>query len=118
VETEHTRKSASDLDRAEFDKVVANLPLATYSAGESVLTAGSKSGRLFILKKGTVAIFKESVEIVRVNEPGAVFGELSATGDFAVGRSVESTASDYSLILDRLIAYGAMGIVQSTPLRG
>ena len=73
-----SRKSASDLDRAEFEKVVANLPLATYSAGESVLTDGSKSGRLLILKNGMVAILKESVEIARVNEPGSVFGELSA----------------------------------------
>jgi CRP-like cAMP-binding protein len=30
-----------------------------------------------ILKKGTVAIVKEDIEIAKVAEPGAVFGELS-----------------------------------------
>jgi CRP-like cAMP-binding protein len=30
-----------------------------------------------ILRKGTVAILKENVEIARVAEPGAIFGELS-----------------------------------------
>ena len=35
-------------------------------------------------------------------------------GDLAVGRSVESTARDYSLILDRLAAGGTEVIVQST----
>ena len=34
--------------------------------------------------------------------------------DFAAGRSVESTARDYSLILDRLAASGTETIVQST----
>lgn len=69
------------LDRAEFEKVVANLPLSTYSAGETILTTGSKTGRLLILKKGVVVILKDSVEIAKVNEPGAVFGEISALLD-------------------------------------
>jgi len=42
-----------------------------------VIADGSKTGRLLILKKGTVAIEKEGTEIAKVTEPGAVFGELS-----------------------------------------
>jgi lysophospholipase L1-like esterase len=41
---------------------------------------------------------------------------MFGTGDLAIGRSVESTAHDYSLILDRLAASGTEVIVQSTPL--
>jgi CRP/FNR family cyclic AMP-dependent transcriptional regulator len=82
VETQNTAKqSAPNPDRAEFDEVVADLPLASYSTGEVVLSAGSKSGRLLILKKGAVAILKDSIEIARVKEPGAVFGEISALLD-------------------------------------
>lgn len=69
------------LNGAAFETGLSGLPLATYRAGESVLTTGSKTGRLLILKKGAVAIFKDSVEIGRVEEPGAVFGELSALLD-------------------------------------
>jgi CRP-like cAMP-binding protein len=57
---------------------IATLPLATYQAGETVLTAGTKTGRLLILRKGAVTIEQEGTEITRVMEPGAVFGELSA----------------------------------------
>ena len=57
---------------------IATLPLATYQAGETVLTAGTKTGRLLILRKGAVTIEKEGTEIARVTEPGAVFGEVSA----------------------------------------
>jgi CRP/FNR family transcriptional regulator, cyclic AMP receptor protein len=65
-------------DTAVFQKRLAALPLATYQAGETVFAAGSKTGRLLILRKGAVAIVKEAVEIAKVAEPGAVFGELSA----------------------------------------
>jgi CRP-like cAMP-binding protein len=64
-----------------FERIIAVLPLATYRAGETVLAAGSKSGRLLILKRGAVVILKDSVEIARVKEPGAVIGELSALLD-------------------------------------
>jgi CRP/FNR family transcriptional regulator, cyclic AMP receptor protein len=64
-----------------LDKIFAALPMATYRAGEAVLTAGSKTGQLLILKRGAVAILKDSIEIARVQEPGAVIGELSALLD-------------------------------------
>jgi len=57
---------------------IATLPLATYQAGETVLAADTKTGRLLILRKGAVTIEKEGTVIAKVTEPGAVFGELSA----------------------------------------
>jgi CRP-like cAMP-binding protein len=68
-------------DNAVFQESLAALPLATYQAGEAVLTAASTTDRLLILKEGAVAVVKEGVEIARVTEPGAVFGELSALLD-------------------------------------
>ena len=60
---------------------LATYPLVTYQAGETVLSAASTTGRLLILKSGVVAVLKEGVEIARVTEPGAVFGELSVLLD-------------------------------------
>jgi len=64
-------------DKTAFQNSLADLAVVTYQAGESVIADGSKTGRLLILKKGTVAIEKEGTEIAKVTEPGAVFGELS-----------------------------------------
>jgi CRP/FNR family cyclic AMP-dependent transcriptional regulator len=64
-------------DMAVFQRKLATLPLETYQAGETVLSAASTTGRLLILKQGAVAVIREGVEIARVSEPGAVFGELS-----------------------------------------
>lgn len=60
---------------------IATLPLTTYQAGETVFAAGTKTGRLLILRKGAVTIEKEGIEIAKVTEPGAVLGELSALLD-------------------------------------
>ena len=64
-----------------FEKFLTVLPLATYRAGETILKAGSKTGRLLILESGAVAILKDSIEIAMVDEPGAVLGEISALLD-------------------------------------
>ena len=60
-------------DMAVFQRKLATLPLLTYQAGKTVLSAASTTGRLLILKEGAVAVVKEGVEIARVTEPGAVF---------------------------------------------
>src|SRR5262245_5370193 len=61
--------------------VFATLPLATYQPGEIILAEGSKTGRLWILKKGAVAVVRQGIQIARVAEPGAAFGDLSALLD-------------------------------------
>ena len=84
-------------DLAVFQKSLAALPIATYQPGETVLNAGSKTGLLLILKKGAVAIFKDDIEMAKVTEPGAVFGELSALLDqphTADVRALETTQFD------------------------
>src|SRR5262245_46254773 len=68
-------------DISAFQKSVATLPLATFRPNEIVLAAGSKTGRLLILKQGAVVIVEEGIEIAKVTEPGAVFGEVSALLD-------------------------------------
>jgi len=65
-------------DTAVWQKRLAAFPLASYGAGETVFSEGTKTGRLLILKTGLVSIVKGSTEIARVGEPGAVFGEISA----------------------------------------
>ena len=61
--------------------IFATLPLATYQPGEIILAEGSKTGRLWFLKKGAVAVVRQGIEIAKVTEPGAVFGDLSALLD-------------------------------------
>jgi CRP-like cAMP-binding protein len=66
---------------AALERRLARLPLASYQAGETILTAASKTGRLMFLKDGAVQVVREGIEIATETEPGAVFGELSVLLD-------------------------------------
>ena len=62
------------------DEVFAKLadhPLLVFEAGDVVLASGSRTGRLLILRHGVVDVVVDEVEVVRVDEPGAVFGEVA-----------------------------------------
>jgi hypothetical protein len=65
-------------DHVVSQQSLAAPSIATYRAGETVLSAALTTGRLLILKEGAVTVGKEGLEIAKVTEPGAVFGELSA----------------------------------------
>jgi hypothetical protein len=83
------------LDPEEWRKRLAALPLMSVADGDTVFAEGTKTGRLLILKSGSVSIMKGEIEFAQVSEPGAVFGELSALldaphpaqGDGGVGRT-------------------------------
>src|SRR5260221_1500730 len=65
-------------DAAALQKSLAALPLATYKAGETVLAAGTRTGRLLFLKNGAVAVVRQGIEVAWSAQPGMVFGEISA----------------------------------------
>jgi CRP/FNR family transcriptional regulator, cyclic AMP receptor protein len=89
-------------------KRFAELPIGTYQAGETVFSAGSRTGRLMILKNGAVAVVKEAIEIARVVEPGAVFGELSIlldqphTADVRAPETSQSHVADVATVLAQI----------------
>jgi len=77
-------------DQAAFQNSLASLAVVTYQPGETVIADGSKTGRLLILKKGTVTIEKEGTEIAKVAEPGAVFGATETGWGTGIGVSGET----------------------------
>jgi len=64
-----------------IEERLAALPVTTFQVGEVVFLAGSRSDQLLFLKKGTVAVVKDGIEIARVTQSNAVFGELSVLLD-------------------------------------
>ena len=42
-----------------------------------MLSSGSRTGRLLFLKHGAVDVVVDDVEVVRISEPGAVFGDVA-----------------------------------------
>jgi CRP-like cAMP-binding protein len=72
----------------------------TYHAGEDVLTAGSRTGKLLFLKSGAVEVTKDGVQIAKVSTPGAVFGELAALLDQSHTADVRTLEESEFLVAD------------------
>jgi CRP/FNR family transcriptional regulator, cyclic AMP receptor protein len=94
-------------DADEFRNGLTRLPVVKFRPGEMVLVAGSTTGRLLVLRRGAVEILRDGIQIARVTEPGAIFGELAAllnkphTADVrAIAESEFSIADATTLLTD------------------
>lgn len=67
-----------------------DLPLVSFSAGESILEEGDRKGVLYILASGSVEIVKEGTQINVVSEPGAFLGEVAVLLDQPHSASVRA----------------------------
>jgi CRP/FNR family cyclic AMP-dependent transcriptional regulator len=65
-------------DADEFRNGLSILPVVTFQPGEMVLIAGSTTEQLLVLRQGAVEILRDGIQIARVSDTGAVFGELAA----------------------------------------
>lgn len=97
-------------DITTFQNSLTGFPIVTFQAGETVIADGTKTGRLLILRKGIVAILKEDKEIARVDEPGAVFGELSILLD------QPHTAEVYAVESSQFHVAGATELLEKNPI--
>jgi CRP-like cAMP-binding protein len=77
-------------DTEAWQTRLAAFPVASYDAGVTVLSEGTKTRRLLILKTGLVSIVKGGIEIAQVAEPGMVLGEISALLDQPHGADVRT----------------------------
>jgi CRP-like cAMP-binding protein len=65
-------------DATSFLASLDGLPVRSFAPGELVLSAGTTTGQVLVLKEGTLEVVKDGVPLTRVSEPGAVFGEMAA----------------------------------------
>lgn len=56
-------------------------PVQLLEAGAIVIDQGEHTGQLYVLIEGTVEVVKDGVTVTKTNEPGAIFGDLSALLD-------------------------------------
>jgi len=53
------------------------LPVVEVAAGETLMTQGDVSKRLYVLIEGTVDVMRGPTRVTRIHMPGALFGEMS-----------------------------------------
>jgi len=57
---------------------IAKAPRRELAPGTVLLVEGETSGRLYVLVQGTIAVLRGDTVVSVVDEPGAMFGEISA----------------------------------------
>ncbi len=72
-------------------ELVENHPIRTYANGDIVLQQGAKAGVLLVLIDGAFEVRKGEFLIDVINDPGAVFGEISLLAE--VGHTADVVAS-------------------------
>jgi CRP/FNR family cyclic AMP-dependent transcriptional regulator len=55
----------------------SDTPLEELASGALLLSEGKTSGRLYVLASGTIEVLRGDTQVAVVEEPGAVFGEMS-----------------------------------------
>jgi CRP-like cAMP-binding protein len=65
------------MEPQEVLEKVAQHRLQAFEEGDVVLSSGSRTGRLLFLKHGAVDVVVDDVEVARISEPGAVFGDVA-----------------------------------------
>lgn len=86
------------------------LPLRTFTAGETVLAEGTRSGKLYILVSGSVETVKGDVQINTAGDPGAFFGEVAALLDAPHTATVRALEPSTFRVADDPLAF-----MRSTP---
>ncbi|MGV8839769.1 MAG: Crp/Fnr family transcriptional regulator [Bauldia sp.] len=90
--------------------LAAEFPDYQFDAGEPLLKVGDNTGRLYVLVAGTVEVFRDDVTIAFVDEPGAIFGEMSLLLNIAHTANVRAA----SLITVKIID-DALALLQQRP---
>jgi CRP-like cAMP-binding protein len=87
----------------EAQDVLAKLdgfPLRVFEGGDVVLSEGSTTGRLLFLKRGAVDVVMDEVDLTRIEQPGAVFGEVGLLLDTAHTANVVAVQSSSFFVVE------------------
>lgn len=62
---------------SDLPKEIQSLPIRRLAAGETLIREGDAVSEVYFLASGAVEVLKGEVQIVRVTDRGAVFGEMA-----------------------------------------
>jgi CRP-like cAMP-binding protein len=84
--------------------------------GTLLLREGERSGRLLILAEGALEVFRDEVEITVIDEPGAIFGEMSVLLDVPHTASVRALTPSIVHVVEDPQAFLAANPAVAVPI--
>jgi CRP/FNR family cyclic AMP-dependent transcriptional regulator len=83
----------------------SGLPLLTVGDGEVLIEEGAPPGPLLVLASGSVVIEHDGTPFARIDDPGAVFGEMSAVLDQPATATVRAAGEVQVRVADDPVAF-------------
>jgi CRP-like cAMP-binding protein len=65
------------LTMSSLAALAVSLPLETLAPGTHLTTEGTRSGQLYILESGSLAVQRDGVRLATIDERGAIIGEMA-----------------------------------------
>ena len=91
-------------------------PKRALEPGTVLLTEGERAGKLFVLAEGVLEVFRDDVEISVIDDPGAVFGEMSVLLDAPHTASVRTLTAAVVHVVEDPQAFLAANPAIAVPL--
>lgn len=91
-------------------------PRREFAPGTVLLREGERAGKLFVLAEGVLEVFRDDVEISVIDDPGAVFGEMSVLLDTPHTASVRALTSAVVHVVEDPQAFLAANPAIAVPL--
>lgn len=78
--------------------------LRPFRPGSELIAQGGRTGSLFVLKSGQVEVVRDGVPVTIVDQPGAIFGEISVLLDVPNSASVRAVGPAEVFVIENAAA--------------
>lgn len=108
---------------ADLLGLTADLPTVTVPAGAVVVEEGAPAGRMLVMVSGSVVVEHDEVPFARIDNPGAVFGEMSVVLDRPATATVRAAEDTVLRVVDDPVAFladqpgAALAVLRTTASR-
>lgn len=87
--------------KEHLDQVLHAAAFIECEPDDTIIAEGDEASRIFILLAGEVAVEKGGRQLVRMSQPGDIFGELAALEDEVRSASVVALKDSFCLAIDQ-----------------
>lgn len=78
--------------------------LRPYRPGAELLAQGGRTGAMYVLKSGHIEVVRDGVSIAVIDQPGAIFGEISVLLDVPNSATVRTIGSADIYVIENAAA--------------
>jgi CRP/FNR family cyclic AMP-dependent transcriptional regulator len=101
---------ASEGLMSEFLDYCKGRSAVTFKPGQVLIREGASEGKLFVLIEGQVEVQRRDTQVSYIDEPGSIFGEMSALLDMPASATVTALSAVKAYVID-----DALGFLGSQP---